>query len=132
MWNGFEIVRCRSISTVTGPPGVRTTRCGTTRPSKMQRAAKVTSPTSGRSRVPSGSSTSARAAGVSGAVVSIVPVSCVTCPMTSRAIEARGAETSSTIPTAVPATRLAAIAKQPPARCVGGRFDEGLRLAPAG
>ena len=47
----------RSISTVTGPSGVRTTRCGTTRPSKMQRAAKLTSPMPGFRRMPSGPST---------------------------------------------------------------------------
>ena len=61
-------VRCRSIRTVTGPSGVRTTRCGTTWPSNTQRAANVTSPMPGRSRAPSGSSTPASAAGASGAV----------------------------------------------------------------
>ena len=68
MRSGSASVRCRSISTVTGPSGVCTTRCGTTWPSKTQRAANVTSPMPGRSRVPSGSRTSASAAGASGAV----------------------------------------------------------------
>ena len=111
MRSGSATVRCRSISTVTGPSGVRTTRCGTTWPSNTQRAAKVTSPAP---------RTEPRAVGIEHfgergrrerrrRLHRARLVGDVADRLRARSRRA-GRLTSSTTPTATPATRLAAIA----------------------